>query len=50
MMNVTLSKAAPSFQAMTPEFIEQLAKLCPIKAALADGPKAGALKKRNHEP
>jgi len=37
-MNASLSTAAPSSQAMTPEFIVQLTELCPLKAALAELP------------
>jgi hypothetical protein len=38
-MNASLSNASPSSQGMTPEFIEPLAELHQLKAALAELPK-----------
>jgi hypothetical protein len=44
-MNATLSTAAPSSQAMTPEFVEQPAELRQLKAALAEMPEGGRVQK-----
>ena len=37
-MNASLSNAAPSYQAMTPEFLAELAELRQLNAALAEWP------------